>query len=126
MFKQTIYFIFRGFVLSIPAGFLIWIGYRIDQEPHSWICFGVVLVLGLPWNVFALAGFYGLLVLYAKVIEFFHIPQDAQFNGFALLFFCVVAAGLVGAHINGVLITCLSGNEKKHREKSQHRSNIES
>lgn len=112
MFKKFIYIIVSGLLLSIPAGILIWLGLFLDKEPDSWIIFGIVVLIGLPWNLIALSAFFSLFVLYAKSSQYISLPPALQFNGFILLFIVVISAGVVGAHVNGILL--LRYFNKKH------------
>ena len=104
MFKRVLYVFFSGCLLSIPAGLLIFHGLRVSRSPDCWIAWGIVFVLGVPCNLIALAFSVGLFVAYTYSAQYLKLPQLLQFNGFAVLVYCFIVAGIIGSHVNGILV----------------------
>lgn len=97
----------RGFMLSVPAGLLIHFGLS-SGESTGLALFCIVLLLGLPWNIAALAGLLFWFFWLAKMAEHFGFGESLPLNPLHLLMWIVIGSGMFGAHINGVLLLRLA------------------
>jgi hypothetical protein len=106
-----------GLLLSAPATLLIWAGFADGTEPTSWIIFGIAAILGLPWHVVCLpilfGAFFGLTHLLAQ-------HNVVQVNGWLVLMAVPIASGVIGAHINGMLLS-----EFLQRRNAKHNSPLQ-
>jgi hypothetical protein len=106
--------VFTGMVLSMPAGLLIFAGLADGTEPTAWILWGIAFFMGVPWNIAALFVFYLLIYVLAIAAKYIPFISEIHINGWMILFWIVVGSGVIGAHINGILLVNRSrGRPKK-------------
>ena len=105
---------FRGFWLSVPAAGLIWAGLVDGTQPAGWYYFGAAALLGLPTNLMCLGASFPILATLGGPLEW---------NGWLVLAGSVMGSGVVGAHINGMLLGFVTGRRRKEvtAEASIHR-----
>jgi len=101
-----------GFLLSVPAMLSIWAGFADGTEPNSWIIWGIAALLGLPWHIVCLpllfGAFFGLNHLLAQ-------NDVVQVNGWLVLMAVPIGSGVIGAHINGMLLVRFLQRRKAKR-----------
>lgn len=106
-----------GFLLSIPAMLLIWVGFVEGTQPNSWIIWGIAAILGLPWNIVCLLLLFG--ALFGLDILLAH-KDVVPVNGWLVLMAVPIGSGVIGAHINGMLlIRFLQRRSAKHNSPLQ-------
>ncbi|WP_374336205.1 hypothetical protein [Methyloversatilis sp.] len=97
----------RGFTLSVPAGLLIYFGLA-SGESTGLALFVIVFLLGLPWNIAALAGLLFWSVSLMKIANYCGFAGSLPLNGWYALMWIVIGSGMFGAHINGLLLLRLA------------------
>ncbi|WP_078118503.1 hypothetical protein [Thiosocius teredinicola] len=97
--REALFEFAYGFRFSVPAALLIAVGIAMGNEAGL-ILLGVAFLMGVPWNLFALVGLSVLSLGVIWVVGYLGI--GVPFDGLMAMFWLVVAAALIGAHINGI------------------------
>jgi hypothetical protein len=95
----------EGFIFSVPAMYLIYLGFEYDNNPTSWYLWIVACVVGMPTNI-AYFFIFGItfIVCGETAAYLFDYKHLLRMNGFEVLMNIAILAGVVGAHLNGMLV----------------------
>ena len=91
----------EGLLFSLPAMILIYLGFEQGDSAIRWYLWSIALILGLPANVLLAALFMAGGVMVMSLADLFGL---ATFNAFIIPFYSLLAAGIVGPHVNAMLL----------------------
>ena len=105
--------VLSGLWLSVPAALLILAGFADGTEPTSWTLWRIAELLGLPWNEILLR----LLVSLSQGVVNLWFPS-VNWHNLGVVTLGLIPCGLLGAHINGIIVMLIVRKLGRSRHKS--------